>query len=114
MFPSKIFKRFQALIERYSFYLKGNDTNKYSVQFDQFYECVPSNDSCTKNGNSEIALASLQWNFTLPEEVDGIIQFTITAIGGNKMRFSTLQFVNHMFKDGKVSHLFQLTIMQEI
>ena len=55
-------------------------------------------DTCQKDGNSNIALASLDWVYSDIAESSSQITFNITA--GSSAQFSGLQFVNHLNKSG--------------
>lgn len=87
-------------VPKYDFQLVSNDT-VYSVQFMQFYEAIPQPDgSLKKNGNSNIALASLTWEWTdIIDDGNGDLHFVITAYDGghgNNKQFSSLVLTNHI------------------
>ena len=88
-------------VPKYTFYLKSDDEDKYSVQFGQLYECEPSGDSCSKIGTSNIALSSLSWAFSDPVENNQVISFNITSGSYNSGNsFDSLVYVNNINKTG--------------
>lgn len=86
-------------VPKYSFYLVGNDT-RYDVSFDQFFEASLVDGALKKNGQSNIALASLTWEWSdIINDENGDLHFTITALNaghGNTKQFSSLTFNNHI------------------
>jgi len=88
-------------VPKYEFWLQANATTRYNVQFNQFFEAIPQADgTLKKNGQSNIALASLDWEWTdIIDDGNGDMHFTITARDsghGNTKQFSSFILQNHI------------------
>lgn len=86
-------------VPKYDFWLVANKSVVYSVFFSQFFEAVPKGDGLKKYGPSNIALPSLEWEWSdIVGEGDNLT-FTITAKNGghgNGKQFTALTFTNHI------------------
>jgi len=87
-------------VPKYDFWLQSNTSQVYSVFFKQFFEATGSGSSLKKNGQSNIALPSLTWEWTpVVDHGDGNVEFNMTALNGghgNNKQFTTLTFANHL------------------